>query len=345
MTRARRCSALWHTILVGLLLACATTSAQPSESPSGDPRAPKPLIQRTTHGDIQVRLEADRHTMRITDSLQLHVSVHTLPDTVVAFPHPAETLGPFRIVQHELREPRAIAPDTQAWQQDYTLEATRAGSLTIPPLTITLQAKDASEPRTIQTRPLTLTVTSVLPENADPMAPKDIAPPVALTRRGLPLWLTILLGIVALLCLLAALWWWYRRRTRPAEAPPPRPAHLVALEALRQLQHDNLITMGRIDEFYVRLSAIVRRYVEWRFGLRAPEQTTEEFLAVAHTTGDIIGAHRDLLGAFLQQCDLVKFARHQPTSDDMQRVWDSAKTFVEHTADEQVRVAVTGADV
>ena len=345
MTRAGRCGALWHTVLVGLLLVCATAQAQSSGSPGGDPLVPKSLTQRTTHGDIQVILETDRQTMRITDSLQLRVSVHTPTDTAIAFPQPAETLGPFRIVQHMLHEPRAIAPETQAWHQDYTLEATRAGSLTIPPLPITSQAQEASEPRTIQTLPLTITVTSVLPENADLMAPKDIAPPAALTRRGLPVWLTILLGIIAGLCLLAALWWWYRRRTRPAEAPSPRPAHLVALEALRLLQRDNLIMTGRIDEFYVRLSAILRRYVEWRFGLRAPEQTTEEFLAAAHTTGALIVAHRDLLGTFLQQCDLVKFARHQPTPDDMQRAWDSAKNFVEHTADEQVRITATGAHV
>jgi hypothetical protein len=283
--------------------------------------------------------------MRITDFLQLRLSVHTPQGTVVAFPQPAETLGPFRIVQHTLREPRAVTPTEQAWQQDYTLEAMRAGSLTIPPLTLTAQAKDAPAPQTIHTSPLTLTVTSVLPENADLMAPKDIAPPVALLRHGLPLWLTILLGTVAMFCLLALLWWWYRRRTRPPEALPPRPAHLVALEALRQLQRDNLIATQRIDEFYVRLSAILRHYVERRFGLRAPEQTTEEFLVAAHASGELMDAYRDLLGTFLQQCDLVKFARHHPTPDDMQRAWDNAKDFVEHTADAQVYITATGADV
>ena len=57
-------------------------------------------------------------------------------------------------------------------------------------------------------------------------------------------------------------------------------------------------------------------------------------------TGGLIAAHRDLLEAFLQQCDLVKFARHRPTHSDMEDAFASAKNFIEHTADMHVMVAV-----
>ena len=90
----------------------------------------------------------------------------------------------------------------------------------------------------------------------------------------------------------------------------------------------------------MRLSTILRRYVELRFGLRAPEQTTEEFLVSALATGGLIAAHRDLLEAFLQHCDLVKFARHHPTPSAMEEAFESAKTFVEHTADMHILVTV-----
>jgi hypothetical protein len=52
-----------------------------------------------------------------------------------------------------------------------------------------------------------------------------------------------------------------------------------------------------------------------------------------------------LLSRFLQHCDLVKFARHEPTPDDMQQTFDSARTFVEQTADTDVRVPVGTAGV
>ena len=136
-------------------------------------------------------------------------------------------------------------------------------------------------------------------------------------------------------------WWWYRRRQRAAAVPlVQRPAHMLALAALEHLQRQDLIGQERIEEFYVRVSTILRRYVELRFGLRAPEQTTEEFLISTLATGGLIAAHCDLLEAFLKHCDLVKFARHRPMPGAMEETFESAKTFVEHTADMHVLVTV-----
>ena len=120
-----------------------------------------------------------------------------------------------------------------------------------------------------------------------------------------------------------------------------RPVHMLALAALEHLQLQDLIGQERIEEFYVRVSTILRRYVELRFGLRAPEQTTEEFLISTLATGGLIAAHCDLLEAFLQHCDLVKFARHRPLPSAMEETFESAKTFVEHTADMHVLVTVS----
>jgi hypothetical protein len=116
----------------------------------------------------------------------------------------------------------------------------------------------------------------------------------------------------------------------------------LALEALQRLQRQDLIAQQRIEAYYVRLSTILRRYVEWRFHLRAPEQTTEEFLAAVLATGGLIATHRELLGTFLQHCDLVKFAQHRPSSEDMHQAWNSARDFVQQTADPQVVVASGG---
>jgi hypothetical protein len=115
---------------------------------------------------------------------------------------------------------------------------------------------------------------------------------------------------------------------------------VLALAALDHVRRQDLIGQERIEEFYVRVSTILRRYIELRFGLRAPEQTTEEFLISALATGGLIAAHREPLEAFLQHCDLVKFARHRPTPSAMAETFERAKTFVEHTADMHVLVPV-----
>jgi hypothetical protein len=59
--------------------------------------------------------------------------------------------------------------------------------------------------------------------------------------------------------------------------------------------------------------------------------------------GRLQAAHRRLLGEFLAESDLVKFARHMPAIADTERAWDAARRFVDETAaraeTERVRAA------
>ena len=60
--------------------------------------------------------------------------------------------------------------------------------------------------------------------------------------------------------------------------------------------------------------------------------TTEEFLLATARDGRLVAAHRRLLGEFLVESDLVKFARHLPTIADTERAWAAARRFVDETA-------------
>ena len=113
--------------------------------------------------------------------------------------------------------------------------------------------------------------------------------------------------------------------------PPPVPPHQIALEALAALRQKGWIEALKIEPFYVELSAIVRCYLEARFGLRAPERTTEEFIRDALSSRKLSDAHRELVAGFLEQSDLVKFARHAPGPADMHNALDSAERLVRET--------------
>jgi hypothetical protein len=132
------------------------------------------------------------------------------------------------------------------------------------------------------------------------------------------LWL-VLTGLVAAA---VVLWLWKRRRkpTSATETVAPPTAFEIALAALHRLRQDN----PPVEVFYTRLSDIVRQFIEGQFGLRAPERTTEEFLAEAKLPAQ----HMELLRAFLTEADLVKFARLRPGSDDMDRAFAAAETFI-----------------
>lgn len=149
-------------------------------------------------------------------------------------------------------------------------------------------------------------------------------------------WVWLVLALVAV-----AVAWWLRKRqpsvVSPFVALPPTP-YEVAIRELRRLREEN----PPVEEFYTRLSDIVRQYLEGQMGLRAPERTTEEFLFEVSRDRSLSPEHRESLGAFLQEADLVKFARFQPGTEDMKRALDAAEKFVHDSqprAEEEVVAA------
>jgi hypothetical protein len=108
----------------------------------------------------------------------------------------------------------------------------------------------------------------------------------------------------------------------------------VAMQKLSALESQGLpdgATPSHLDGWYVELSALVRRYVEDRFAIRAPELTTEEFFREARRALDLRPDHRDLLGSFLVQCDRVKFAAHRPLAAESKEALFTARRFLEET--------------
>jgi hypothetical protein len=211
------------------------------------------------------------------------------------------------------------------------------GEVTLPSLAIAYGSDAQAAAERLSTEPLAVTVVSVLPEGADPFKPKGIAPTVPLPapRSQAGIWLSacVLLAILAM----GFVGWRIRRRAQ--EHPVrSRAAHLVALDQLERLQE--LVRAGQTVEFYIRLSEILRHYTLWRFGLKAPSRTTEELLADIAGLGGAIEAHRGAIGGLMADCDLVKFARHQPSKETMRLAMKRARDFVERTGDQQVVVVI-----
>jgi hypothetical protein len=169
---------------------------------------------------------------------------------------------------------------------------------------------------------------------------RDIAGPVDWPAR-FPGWILGLLVVIILATVIALLI--YRLLNKPRtilQQAPPVPADVIARRALKALQRKGLIEQEQAEPFYVELSDIVRQYLENRFELRAPEQTTEEFIRDVSHAKTLTHEQQRRVCDFLEQSDLVKFARHQPDQTTMQQAFDSADRLVEETkprpADEEV---------
>jgi hypothetical protein len=84
--------------------------------------------------------------------------------------------------------------------------------------------------------------------------------------------------------------------------------------------------------FCIAVSDALRAYLEERFQLRAPERTTEEFLQDLQTTPLLTVEQKLGLTEFLQRCDLVKFARDEPTESALRELHEAALRLVDETA-------------
>ncbi|MBL7081694.1 MAG: hypothetical protein ISS44_03915 [Candidatus Omnitrophica bacterium] len=160
---------------------------------------------------------------------------------------------------------------------------------------------------------------------------KDIKPPVYFQTDYLIL---IVFGLIVLLISLL-LWIVFvikkRKKKQKNLILPPRPADQIAYEALEALRAKGLPALGEIKQYYFELSDIIRRYIENRFNIKAPEMTTEEFLSSLRNTTDLLAAHKNLLKEFLCLCDIVKFAKYGPTQKEINDSFSAAKKLIDET--------------
>jgi hypothetical protein len=294
---------------------------------------------RQEHGIEGVRLvlEVDRQELAIDGRIRVSMELEVAAGRVAALPDLPDRLGRFAVAAQSPAESSSEG-GALVLRRHYDLEPESVGALTVPPFVIAVRDRQGGDDavQEIRTDAVPITVTSVVPDGVDYTEPKDIAPPMSLPPPAWPIALWALLAAVAAGVVAAMLWW--RGRRRGAAALRPQPAHLLALAELDRLQQAELGDAERFEAFYVRLSAILRRYLDWRFGLRALMQTTEEFVASLTSAERALTPYRGLLGTLLAGFDLVKFARHRPQRSDMEEALRRVREFVERTADERVLV-------
>ena len=149
---------------------------------------------------------------------------------------------------------------------------------------------------------------------------RDIRGPIYV----LPEWVLPALMAAAALIALGIYGLWRRRRNREVRVLLP---HELALQRLEDI--GALMQPARAREFSTAASDIVRQYIEQRFSVTATRRTTEEFLRDLLESSDAaLAQHQGLLGEFLHQCDVVKFAAQSLTQRNMESLRDSARAFV-----------------
>ncbi len=314
-------------VCVGVLL-IAGGCKRDSQSSAGNGSFEVDKVYERGPATIHVRL--DKTKMTIADTVLLQFEAALAPGYKIEMPKVDSVLADFGIVDWSHLGERLDAKNHVVTTYQYRLEPFLSGKYEIPAFTFVF--RDVNEPakrHELVSDPIAVEVTSLLGEERAKLVIEDIEGVVEIPRsagRWWP-WLLAALGVAAV----PAGWLLLRGRRARQLVRIFKPAHEVAYARLRALVALSLVEQGQIKEFYEQISGILRHYIEDRFDLHAPERTTEEFLAELRFTEALGSSDKDVLGEFLTHCDLVKFAKHDPTTEQIQRTFDQVRDFIERT--------------
>lgn len=277
---------------------------------------------------VQVSAAVDHSSISIGDQVTLHLEVTGPPELSVVWPSFSDGIKDLEIVRQGKPATTKTDQGSKA-TMDLVLTAFEEGKFEIPAQKIGYSFK-GSAAQILETKPISLAVRGIQVDTKKDI--KDIKPPlkVGISFREMLPYIAALLGAALLAWLVIYVMKKRKRGEKILPQPPPRPAHEIALEALRLLEAEKLWQQGREKEYHSRISDILRTYIEATQGIPAMEMTTKLILS-ASCVEALNPEWKETLQQILERSDLVKFAKFRPVADEHKNSLDSAVWFVQRT--------------
>jgi hypothetical protein len=328
-----------------LLFPALLTSCRETAKPEAVAPQSSEIRKETCKGPVCVRVVADKASLSIAEDLDLTIETEVAEGFEAELPRFGEKLGEFGIRNYR-EDPPQLTPNGKIVSgKIYTLEPFLSGDYTIAPMQARFRKKpetaapgkiDAGDDRPweheITTEAITIRVNSLLEKDHQELALNPIKGPVGLPSKPFSFWVIMLgLGVAGVVAGGAFFLLKQRRAAHNPHPLPQPPAHELAYRQLQEIVAEGLVERGEIKLFFSRISDVLRGYIENRFGIHAPRRTTEEFLSDITRGAPFAAEHQALLGEFLRDCDLVKFAEHDPALEEITKAVDSCKAFIDAT--------------
>jgi hypothetical protein len=200
----------------------------------------------------------------------------------------------------------------------------------LPPVPVTI-ARASGELITVCTTPHPILVEDPIVNELDPKVRPN--PPGRPQREEWEAAKKVAIGVLVGVILTAIGAWLLSRwakRPKPEIVVPKKLPWIEALEELEAVRTSSLIAEGKTDVYFDRVSDCVRKYLGARYGFDGLESTTHEMeKTLARVRPPVRGL--DTISRFLEECDLVKFARVVPTENDCLASLERGITIVKNT--------------
>lgn len=211
----------------------------------------------------------------------------------------------------------------------FYIQAFDSGKYALPPFKIRVEGQPIeTNSVTLEVLPVKVTAEDKIDPFSDPAQPFDIVPEGALSEEpNATNWIVwLIIGCVALLCLLAYLFFRYKKTGSILLRKPLAP-YQVALKQLDKLEGQKLWQKGKTKTYYTRLTDIIRRYLNRQFGIKTLERTTTEIMADVERHPEL-EMFAPALKIIFSAADFVKFAKDNPGEEENVASLKEAREFV-----------------
>jgi hypothetical protein len=283
--------------------------------------------------DVIVNARPEKPQILIGDQIHFSVSATVPGDTRVRFSVSRDTLADKVIVLGKpTRDSVVLANGNKTVTDNYLITCYDSGNYVIKPFVAEVSKGGMTKQYISNVSALSVAV----PVRAASDTSKDIYDIVGpknapVTFREVLPWIIITLVIALIVWLLAR----FLPRTPLGrfvkKEKPAEPAHKIAYRELDKLRQEELWQKGEIKEYYSRLSDILRRYIDGRFGIQSPELTTDETVRKLQRSGLVKNDILSIVKVILSDSDMVKFAKYVPGEEINKSSMDDATRFVDLT--------------
>ena len=263
--------------------------------------------------DSAVVLIGEPIVLTLTVSVPTNASV-TLPDET------ADWEG-FE-VQAILDTTTELTPDSQIVRRQYQVVLWRVGDFSTPPFTVSYQLSGESGSRVLVVQPTFFLVSSVL--RPGDLIPRPYLPPISLFF--VPLWwipVGIVTALVALIVSYSTSQWFGNRFL--VRRPRNRTSAQIAKRRLNRIATDN---RSDVRETYMRVTLVLREYIERRFNIPATQMATEELLDEMRQQR-VQPAILQQLTAMLEAADDARFDQLEPQRNEIKILVGQAVRWIE----------------
>ena len=286
---------------------------------------------------VSVLASVDSSDYLVGDYINYTLEVIADKNVQIIAPFISDSLKEVEIIR-ELEPLSTQTENSKSTIYAFTISFYDSGSVTIPSIAVNYKNPGDDEVKVILSNPVTFTVHTLPVEQQAEI--KDVKEPLTIPLD----WKFILLiAFIVLIILAVAVFFYLRYKKKKSIVPVKKkiikiPAHVKALTALDNLDREQLWQKGQVKEYHSNITGIVRNYFEERFNLPALELTTTEQMQQLNrvsTAQKIV----DETEQFLNNADLVKFAKFIPIESVNEEMMKQAKDIVNKTIPREIETA------